>query len=129
LPDGQCRAASPGAATLRSLRQIAAKTRLIGVFVGLGSAGDDVGAGQPAVQIDVAAAVGTERFCRLGRGPAADRASLCGRLARAGGRAGLFWCLSWHSTSRTAPENPRRRAARSTRRAGDLRYWCRSRPS
>ena len=40
-----------------------AKTRLIGVFVGLGSAGDDVGTGQPAVQVDVPAAVGTERLC------------------------------------------------------------------
>ncbi len=43
--------------------------------------------------------------------------------------AGVFCRLSWHSTSRSGSENPRRRAARSIRTAAGPRHWCRSRPS
>src|SRR5687768_8796376 len=54
---------------------------LIGVLVGLGTARNDVGAGQPAVQVDVAAALGAERFGGIIRRLAADRALPGGPLA------------------------------------------------
>src|SRR4051794_10233233 len=45
---------------------------------------DDIGAAQPAVEVDVAAARREERAHGLGRGPAADRAA-AGRLGGGGG--------------------------------------------
>jgi hypothetical protein len=48
--------------------------RLSGVLVGVRFARNGVGAGQPAVQVDVATAVGTKRLGSLGRRLAADRA-------------------------------------------------------
>ena len=65
---------------------------LIGLFVGFRAARDDIGAGQPAVQVDVATALGAERFGGLHRRLAADRALLGSRLAG----SGLFRWLSWH---------------------------------
>lgn len=80
---------------------------LIRVFVGVRPAWNDVGAGQPAVQVDVAAALGAERFRGIIRRLAADRALLRGPLAG----DGRFGRISWHSTSRIGSESPRRRAA------------------
>ena len=51
----------------------------------------------------------------------------CRRLRR--GRVRLFGRLSWHSTSRSGSENPRRRAASPIHRAAGRRHWSRSRPS
>src|SRR3982075_4565616 len=86
---------------------------LFRVFVVVLGGGNNVGTRQPAVQIDIPAALGTKRCRGLGSGLAADRA-LPGR-ALAG--AGIFWRLSWHSTSRSESESLRRRAARSFRTA------------
>ena len=84
--------------------QVIGRWPLFGVFGVGGAAGDDVGAGEPAVQIDVAAAFGAEREDGgVGR-LAADRAGFWRRLVPAGlfGPAGGFrpagglgW-LSWH---------------------------------
>src|ERR1017187_179058 len=98
---------------------------LIRVLIRFRPARNDVGAGQPAVQIDVTAAFGAKGFRRLGGRLAADRALLRSPPAR----AGAPWWLSWHSTSRSELENLRRRAARSIHTAASRRYWCRSRPS
>ena len=65
---------------------------LIGLFVGLRPAWNHVGARQPAVQVDVAAALGAERFGGLMGRLAADRALLC--CPRAG--SARFGRLSWH---------------------------------
>src|SRR3984957_7578639 len=72
---------------------------LIRVLVRVRPARNDIGARQPAVQVDVAAALGTEWARGLGRRLAADRARLWlgGSLARAGG----FGRISWHSASRS----------------------------
>src|SRR5262249_1144998 len=66
--------ASPGAARLSAHPQIIEGIRLFLVFGVGGAAGDDVGTGEPAVQVDIAAAAGAEReFGGIG-GLAADRA-------------------------------------------------------
>ena len=70
------------------------------------AAGNDVGAGQPAVQIDVAAARGTER--QLGFAAGLPQTGQAFGLAR---RGRIFGRLNWHSTSRSGSENLRRRAA------------------
>ena len=82
-------------------------SRSLRVFVVILGGGNAIGIRQPAVQIDIAAALGTERLRGLGGRLAADRARLCGSLAG----PGIFWRLSWHSTSRSGSENLRRRAA------------------
>ena len=84
-----------------------------------------VGIRQPAVQIDIPAALGAEGARGLAGRLAADRARFCDPLAG----TGMSWCLSWHSASRNVSENPRRRAARPIHRAAVPRHWCRSRPS
>src|SRR5437879_12384004 len=65
--------ASLGAARLRIRPQIIGKSRLFGVFRVSLLAGDDIGAGEPAVQVDVAAARGTKRQGGGIRGLAAFR--------------------------------------------------------
>src|SRR5712671_7686250 len=117
------------------------KSRLIGVFVIVLGGRNGVGIRQPAVQIDIPAALGTERTRGLGGRLAADRARLCrrldgflcgflyGLLGRCFAPAGTRWWLSWHSTSRSESESLRRRAARSFHTAAGPRYCCRSRPS
>src|ERR1700730_1433298 len=99
--------------------------RLSRVFVVVPGGGDAIGIRQPAVQVDVAAALGAKRLRGLGGRLAADRA-LPGRLLAGGG---IFGRLSWHSTSRSEQENLRRRAARSIHTAAGRRYWSRSRSS
>ena len=67
---------------------------LFGVFgVGL-AAGDDVGAGQPAVQVDVAAARGAERRGGLGSAGLPHSGQGFGGGLGAAGRVGGG--LSWH---------------------------------
>ena len=69
-------------------RQISGITGLFDVIlIALGS-WDDVGAAQPAMEIDVAAAGRAERTHGLGRGPVADRAAADGLGGRSGGRVG-----------------------------------------
>ena len=55
--------------------QNAEKSRLFGIFLVILRAGNDVDAGKPAVEVDVAAAGGAERPRRLGGRLAADRAA------------------------------------------------------
>ena len=102
---------------------------LIRVLVRFRPAGDDIRARQPAVQVDVAAALGTEGVRGRGRGLAADRARFCRSLAGPFRRACARFRLSWHSASRSGSGNPRRPTARSIRRAAAPPHWCRSRPS
>src|SRR4051794_37761326 len=75
-----------------------------------------IGVGQPAIEIDVAAALGAERLRGLGCRLATDRARLCLELA---------WRASLHSTNRNGSENPRRRAATSLHTAAGRRHCCR----
>src|ERR1700755_1227020 len=91
---------TPGAAPLRSASQIFGKSRLFGVFIGFRLAGYHVGAGQPAVEVDVAAAFGTERLGVLDRRFPADRAFSGACLAG----SAVFGRLSRHSTSRIESE-------------------------
>ena len=119
----------------------ATKRRSIRVFVIVLGGGNTVRIRQPAVQINIAAALGTKRTRGLGGRLAADRARLCrrldgflcgflyGLLGRCFAPAGTRWWLSWHSTSRSESESLRRRATRSFHTAEDPRYWSRSRPS
>src|SRR5262245_16832083 len=58
--------------------------RLFHVVLAVLGTRDDVSAGKPTVEVDVAAARGTERTCRLGNRLAADRAGR--RLAPGFGR-------------------------------------------
>src|ERR1700684_3232725 len=76
---------------------------LFRVLVRVVAAGHDVGAGQPAVQVDVAAALGTERARGRGGGLAADRARFC--LGRSLAPARGFFRFTWHSTSRSEWES------------------------
>jgi len=71
--------------------QIIGESGLFGVFGVQGAAGDDVVAGEPAVQVDVAAAGGAERERGRVGGLAAFRAGFWRRLA-----AGLLRRVSWH---------------------------------
>src|SRR6266566_5760262 len=103
---------------------------LLGVFIVVLGGGNGIGIRQPAVQIDVPAALGAERTRRLGGRLAADRARFWGALSGflplspAGRGTGR---LSWHSTSRSGSENLRHRAASSIRTAAGRRHCCRSR--
>ena len=63
-----------GAARLRVPPQITGKSGLFGVLALVLLAGDDIGAGKPAVEVDVAAAGGTKGQCGGARGLAAFRA-------------------------------------------------------
>ena len=83
----------------------------IGVFVRVLASGNGVGIRQPAVQIHVPAALRTKRTRFLLGRLAADRARLLRSLGRAAAGAGVFWRLSWHSTTRIESGNLRRRAA------------------
>src|ERR1700682_1919745 len=80
---------------------------LFRVFVVVAGGGNNVGTRQPAVEVDVPAALGTERLRGRGGRLAADRALLVRWLGGAGAR----WRLSWHSASRSESESLRRRAA------------------
>ena len=102
---------------------------LVRVFVILLAARNDVGVRQPTVQVDIPAALGTERARGFDRRLAADRARFCGSLGSTFGRSGIFWWLSWHSATRSESGNLRRRAVKSSHTAAGRRYWCRSRPS
>ena len=100
-PTGRRRATAKGPLTTRKHKKI-----LIGVFVFVLAARDRIGIRQPAVQVDIPAALRTEWLGSVGGRLAADRAWLCAGLAR----AGIGWRLSWHSASRSEPETLRRRA-------------------
>ena len=81
-------------------------TLIVGFLIVL-AAGDRVGIRQPAVQVDLPAALRTEGPGGLNGRFAADRARPGAALAG----TGLGWRLSWHSTSRSEPETLRRREA------------------
>lgn len=76
--------------------QIIGESRLFGIFGVGGAAGDDVIAGEPAVQVDVAAAAGAEReFGGVG-GLAADRAGFGRGLVAGLVRPAGLGRVSWH---------------------------------
>src|SRR5690606_18665640 len=103
-----------------------------------------IGAREPAVEIDIGAALRAERKIFLHGRLAADRTGLFGHEARAhrasadvtdvtslDGR-GEYECLDLitpRSASRNGSDSPRRKAARWSRKAAGRRHWCRSRPA
>src|SRR3954447_6351764 len=72
--------------------------------------GDGAGVRQPAVQVDVPAALGTERTRTFAGRLAANRAAFPGFAGGLLAWSGRVKRLSWHSTTRTESENLRRRA-------------------
>src|SRR3954454_5471857 len=80
------------------------------VFVGFVAAGNGIRIREPAVEIDIPAALGTEWAGRLDGGLAADRARLFRSLRRAGAVASIFGRVRRHSTNQSEPENLRRQA-------------------
>ena len=104
------------------------KSRLFGVFLVVFGRRHDVGIRQPAVQVDIPTALGTERArghtCRL----AANRTGLCGGLVGLAA-PGMLRGLSRHSTNRSESENLRRRAGSPLHRAATRPRWSRSLPS
>ncbi len=101
---------------------------LIRVFVVVLGGRNSIGIRQPAIQVDIPAALGAERSRGLGSRLATDRAGLCRPLRLSLAGFDLIWRLSWHSTSRSESGSPRRRAARPIRTAADPRHWCKNRP-
>ena len=93
-----------GAAQPRAQTGGACRKGLFGV-VFLVLCRDDVGAGQPAVQVDVAAARRAERRCGLGRGLAADRARLL-RAAPCRARSGFAAQLAFNQPKRIGKPSP-----------------------
>src|SRR6478752_7737046 len=53
------------------------RPRLTSILLVVLGARNDVRAGKPAMEVDIPAARGAERFCRVGGRFAADRAGLC----------------------------------------------------
>src|SRR5689334_7709461 len=82
-PPGFAPRAMAGRVFSRDIQNIG-KPRLFRILVVVLAAGDDIGAGEPAVEIDVAAAGRAERARVLRRRPAADRAAAAGDWSSSG---------------------------------------------
>src|SRR5689334_5255075 len=104
--------------------------RLLLILLVVLGAGNDIGAGKPPVEIDVAATRGTEWPRRVIGRLAADRTTADLALAVVGflGRGGLLR-RGRHSASRSEPENPHHRAGSPIHKAAAPPHCCRSRPS